>query len=87
MDGKYWYLLKYAELSFEECYISIIIVSNLFTEFSTLNITQKILYQIKDCLYNKRDIIKNFIIKIMNNNLENVGELGKMINEKIIWIN
>ena len=77
-------LLKYAELSFEECYISIIILSNLFTEFSTLNTTQKILYQIKDCLYNKRDIIKNFIIKIMNNNLEKEGELGKMINEKII---
>ena len=77
-------LLKYAEISTEECYIAILILSNLFTEFNTINITQKISYEIKDSLFSKNDIIKNFIIKIMNNDFENKGEIGLKIIEKTI---
>ena len=77
-------LLKYAEISTEECYIAILILSNLFTEFTTINITQKISYQIKDSLFGKNEIIKNFIIKIMNNDFENKGEIGIKIIEKTI---
>ena len=57
-------LLKYAEISTEECYIAILILSNLFTEFTTINITQKISYQIKDSLLVKMILLKISLLKL-----------------------
>lgn len=78
-------ILQFAAMSNSNCYFATIILSNFSNELNELQISQKMIYMIKDVLMDKNLQIKNFINLILTNaNNVNDKEMFKKLYIKTI---